>query len=395
MARFKIVGRNIENKKIKKIVDAKSDQDVFELMKIEDICVYEIEEVLSEERTDFKFNKKLEADFCRQLSSMLSSGVPLIKSIRIMEMRESNKKAIAVFQEIYSFIYQGNSLTYALNETNSFDTLLISLLKSGEENGQLAQTCAQAAVYYENQNKIESKIKNAMIYPKILMGVSFLAVMAIFTIVLPKFEKIFEKMELPAITKFFIMLSNSIMNNWIIYLIGILLLLIIIKFLLKRPMIAYSVDKIKLELPLIGDLWKKIYTGRFARTMASLYSCGVVIDEAVALSASTVDNLYIQKQLMMGVNKINQGQPLSRVLQEVKGFDAKLMAVIYVGEESGELYKLLYNMADSFDYESENSSNKMVALMEPIMIVFLACVVFLIVISVLLPILQSYSVVGG
>ncbi|MEF9967176.1 MAG: type II secretion system F family protein, partial [Longicatena sp.] len=192
-------------------------------------------------------------------------------------------------------------------------------------------------------------------------------------------------------TKFMNGLSVIMLNYWYWIFIGVLCIIAIITSALRVEKIRFKFDRMKLKLPKIGKLLQVIYTARFARTLCSLYTSGVSIINGLLIIQDTIGNKYIESQFTEVIKSVRNGNTLSSSVQKIDGFDSKLASSIYIGEESGKLDEMLTSLADDFDYDSEMATQKMVTLLEPIMIISLAMVVCLVMLSVLLPIFQMYQ----
>ena len=336
------------------------------------------------------------ANFCREIGTMMNSGLPLIRTVSILASREDNKKLKAIYNDIYVKLQQGQTLSDALKEQGkAFPDILIQMVRSGEASGNMQNTMMVLNNQFTNDNKIKNKVKSAMTYPVILGIVTIVVLLIVYTAVLPSFFSMFEGMELPLITEINIIISKFIMSYWYALLIGILVLILIIVSLLQLPKVKYQFDRFKLKMPIIGKLMKIIYTSRFARTLCSLYSSGISIVNAMVIVKSTIGNKYIETQFDNSIKAVRNGEALSVAIGMIDGFDIKLTSSVYIGEESGNLEDLLSSLADDFDYEAMLASEKMVAILEPAMIIVLAVVICVIIISVLVPIYSMYQNVGS
>ena len=255
-------------------------------------------------------------------------------------------------------------------------------------------TARKMADHYEKEHKLRGKIKSAMTYPVILFFITVAVVVLIFTLILPQFFTLFEGIELPAITRLMIAISNSMTSYWYIYLIGLLIIIALSGFLVTVPSVKRGLDHFKLKIPKIGKLMKIIYTARFARTLSSLYSSGLAMINALTIGGATIGNSYLQGQFPAVIEQVRNGEPLSASIKLIDGFDAKLVATIYIGEESGNLDSMLESVADSFDYEAEMATTRLVTFIEPIMIIIMASIVGGIMLSVMLPIMTLYQNIG-
>ena len=353
-------------------------------------------DITKEETKNYKMKLKELANFCREIGTMMNSGLPLIRTVSILASREDNKKLKAIYNDIYVKLQQGQTLSDALKEQGkAFPDILIQMVRSGEASGNMQDTMMVLNNQFTNDNKIKNKVKSAMTYPIILGIVTIVVLLIVYTAVLPSFFSMFEGMELPLITEINIIISKFIMSYWYALLIGILVLILIIVSLLQLPKVKYQFDRFKLKMPIIGKLMKIIYTSRFARTLCSLYSSGISIVNAMVIVKSTIGNKYIETQFDNSIKAVRNGEALSVAIGMIDGFDIKLTSSVYIGEESGNLEDLLSSLADDFDYEAMLASEKMVAILEPAMIIVLAVVICVIIISVLVPIYSMYQNVGS
>ncbi|RGC12506.1 hypothetical protein DXA09_21960 [Absiella sp. AM54-8XD] len=230
-----------------------------------------------------------------------------------------------------------------------------------------------------------------MIYPIILVVVMLGCAVLLFTVIIPNFVGVFGNAELPFITLAMMAVSDVMTEYWYWIMIGILVIVAIIASLLRMPTVRFKFDKMKLKLPVFGKLNRTIYTARFARTMCSLYTSGISIINGLMIVRSTIGNKFIEDQFDMVITSVRNGVSLSQSIQKVEGFDVKLASSIYIGEESGRLDEMLTTLADDFDYDSEMASQRMVTVIEPIMIVVMAIMVVIVMMAVLLPVVQLYN----
>lgn len=348
------------------------------------------------EKVDKNQGKKLKSaeisTFCREISSMLSAGISLVRAMNIINNRDLSPKLKYAFGELLSSIKKGIALSDAMELLGrAFPSMLINMVKAGEASGRLDETMEKMADYYEKETRLAKNIKSAMTYPIILASLTVIVTVVLMTFVVPLFADIFEGMELPAITRVVMGISNGLTGNFVYVVIAAALLCLAIYFIMQIESVRFSIDKLKLKIPIIGKLLKIIYTARFSRTLASLYSSGLSIINALQISKDTVGNRYLTSQFEEVIRLVRSGNPLSLSLAGVVGFDKKLSETIAVGEETGQLDMLLISIADSYDYESDMAIKKLMTMIEPIMIIILAVFVVIIMLSVLLPIFSMYS----
>lgn len=332
------------------------------------------------------------SEFSRELSALLSSGIPLVKSVNIIINRDISPELKNIFSDINSALRRGTSLSDAMESmTGVFPELMINMIKAGEAGGNLDETTSRLAGLYEKEHRLNSKIRNAMIYPVMLLVMTVVIMIFIFTFILPKFFKLFEGVELPASTKAVIAVGNAFKNHTFVIIFLLAVIVAAIMLLLKNPSSRLAFDRFLLKIPKAGRLLKIIYTSRFANTLSTLYSSGISVVNAVSIAGGTVGNSYISSQISDAARKIRSGNSLSASIAETDGFDKKLSSSLAVGEESGKIDVLLLSLSNSYDYEAEVAISKMVALLEPVMILIMGGLVAFVVISVMQPIYMLYS----
>lgn len=391
---YKYTAKNLQSEVVRGTMEATGPEVVRRNLRKNNEFALKIREV-EENRKPYKLKPVEISDFSRQIASMLASGITMIRAIKIMEDRDIKPAIKKVYGVLYREIQRGNTLSAAMEATGgSFPELLINMYKSGEASGQMEGTARKMADHYEKEHKLRGKIKSAMTYPVILFIVTILVVVLIFTLILPQFFTLFQGIELPVLTKLMIGISQSMTSYWIVYLIVVLVLIALGSFLVSVPKVRLRLDHFKLRIPKIGKLMKIIYTARFARTLSSLYSSGLAMINALTISGNTIGNSYLQSQFPGAIEQVRNGQPLSKSLHTINGFDAKLVATVYIGEETGNLDEMLESVADAFDYEAEMATTQLVTFIEPIMIIIMAAIIGTIMLSVMMPIMTLYQNIG-
>lgn len=291
---------------------------------------------------------------------------------------------------------QGYTLSAAMEAQGvAFPNLMIQMYRSGEASGDMDKTALTMSNQYSKDHRIKGKTKSAMMYPIILIVITIAVLLIVYLAVLPSFFDIFKNVELPLITKINISISKFLQDYWYFVLLIAAGLVVTFIALLRVEKVRFQVDKLKTKIPKFGKLLMTIYTSRFARTLCSLYTSGMSIVNALNIAKTTIGNVYIESQFDGAIKKLRNGESLSQAIKDIDGFDIKLTSSIFVGEESGRLESMLTTLADDFDFEAEQASERMITLIQPLMIIFLAVVICLIIISVLLPIYTLYNNVGN
>lgn len=336
------------------------------------------------------------ADFCRQMAAMLSSGITLIRAMSILQQRDAKPHVKKVYAELVAELQRGATLSEAMAmRGRTFPELLINMIRAGENTGRLDVTAQKMADAYDKEHRLNSKIKSATVYPIILVVLIIGVILIIFTFVLPQFMGMFEGMELPLPTRIVMGVSDFLIAHGLTLAVGVVIAVFLLTALFRQPGPRIVLDRFKLKIPKIGKLLQTIYTGRFARTLASLYVSGIPMIQALTIAKGTVGNKYIESQFKKVIESLGNGRTLSQSLAEIDGFEPKLRSTILIGEESGRLEQMLESVADQFDYDSEMASQRMVALIEPVLIVVMAVIVATVIISVMMPIYQMYNTIGA
>ncbi len=288
-------------------------------------------------------------------------------------------------------------LSDAMDEQGgAFPTLFVNMIRSAESGGNMDQTAANMAEYYSKEHRLNQKIKSSTTYPKILGVLIVIVVIILMGYVLPQFNSLFAQMdELPVATRILMAISDFVSNKWYLLIFFALILFIAFKIIFSIRAVKLIKDRIEIHLPVIGKLRKIIYTARFSRTLASMYSAGIPIVTCLQIAKTTVGNLYIESQFDDMIASIRSGTPLSEGIANMDAFVRKLPSSIAVGEETGALDSMLISIADQMDYDSEIAIEKLVAMIEPLMIVVMAVIVGFIMIAVIQPIYGSYQSIAN
>ena len=342
--------------------------------------------------------KKMQlADFARQLGTLVKAGVTLVKAIEIVAGDESiSDYERQLYLKLRDRVVQGVALSNAMHELDpAFPPLLIFMIKAAETSGTLDTTCLRLADQYTRESQLEQTAKNSLTYPKILGALLVVVMLILFGYVLPQFEEMFATLpKLPLATRILMGMSDFVKTKWYILLIAIALIIFFFKIITKMPTVAYYIDMIKTKGKW-GQLLKVIYSGRFARTMSSLYSSGIPIYSCIQIAKSTIGNRYIEAQFDEVERKVLGGASVSSALVDVDGFVGKLSATIKVGEETGMLGSMLESVANDLDFYSEQALIRLTSYIEPVMIVIMAVGVGFIMIAIIKPIYGSYATIGA
>lgn len=396
MKTFAYTARDANGKIIKGTMQVESSAVLLEkLQSSELICTEYHETKASDIKRGVKFKTTEVAFFCRQLSSMLTAGLTLVKSLDILYKEETDKKKKQVLLEIYEDIQKGKALSDALlSQGTAFPELLITMVAAGEASGNLDGVMTKMSDYYADLNKTGNKVKSAMIYPAILAVMTLVIVVGLFTFVFPKLTEIFQGADLPMLTQIMMGISDFIRTKWYIYIPVIIAAVFGIRYYLRTDAGRYAFDRLKLKFPKVGPLYTTILTGRFASTLSTMYSSGVPMIEAIERSTAVLNNTYVSEKFDVAIDNIKMGDAISSAIAKTEIFESMFCSIIYVGEESGSLDSILQKTAEYYEEEADSAIQRMVALLEPLMIIILGLMIGLVVASILPAMYSMYESVG-
>ena len=349
---------------------------------------------LTKKKTTFAIGgvrPKLLCTFTRQLSTLQDAGLPILRSLRILEGQSKpgplKNSLIGVIEDVES----GNTLSEAMaKQPKAFDNLYVNMVKAGEAGGALEIILQRLAEFKERAQSLKRKVTGAMIYPVAVITVATLIVGFIMYYIIPKFKQIFIGfgVELPGMTVMLITISDSVVDFWYLFPtipIGIILLVKIIK---KNKTGAYIIDKMMLKIPLLGKILEKSTVARTCRTLGTLIASGVPILEALIIARDTAGNAVFVKAFDNIYNAIREGESMSVPLRETGIVDDMVVNMVDVGEETGALDNMLYKVADVYDEDVAVLVDSLISMLEPIMVVVLGLIVGFIVIALFLPLIE-------
>ena len=382
---YTYVAKDKLGKTLKGAISAENSGELMRIIHSRELFLLSYSESVSVTRgSGHKFKLKELAFICRQLSSMLTAGMSLVKSLDILYKEQTSKKAKAVLLEVYEQVQKGSSLSQALNmQSGAFPEFFISMVSAGEASGSLDTVMGRLSDHYAKENRLNNKIKSATTYPIILSIMALVVVIGLFAFILPAFMDMFEDVELPMLTKVMISISSFVQNKWYVLIIIAAAIFIAIRITLRTPSGRLFFDRSILSLPKVGKLITKVYTGRFARTLSSLYSSGISMVECLEKSASVLGNQYINKAFEEVIDSVKRGETISNSISKTNIFESMFCSILYVGEESGALDDILVKTSDYYEEESDSAITRLVGLLEPVLIIFLGALVGLVIASIL------------
>ncbi len=339
------------------------------------------------------------AVFARQFAVMINSGVPLVRCLQILAEQMENPTFREVVSKVKSDVEAGSSLSAAMKaHIKVFGDLFVNLVKAGEAGGILDKILERIADYLENAEDLKGKVKGALTYPVVVMSIAVLVVIFILAFVVPQFMQIFKDMggenALPLPTRILLMLSHFVSNYIALVILALVGIVIGIKVFLETDFGRYWFDKVMLNLPAFGDMIKKTAIAKFTRTLGTLLASGVPILQALEVTAEAAGNKVIEEAVRKVKSSISEGESIADPLRRTGVFPPMVIQMIAIGEETGELDKMLTKIADFYEKEVDASVKALSSVIEPIMILFLGGLIGGIVMAVFMPLVQMVNVAG-
>ncbi len=399
MATWGYVAIDKSGKEIKGSKDADNQNLVLRELKSQGLIVLEITEqnVLTKD-ISFDFGGKPSprdlAVFCRQFASITRAGVTIIETLSMLAEQTENPKMQKALFAVKADVEKGESFADSLAQhPKVFPELLIQMVRAGEASGSLDTAMERMALQFEKSAKTQALVKKAMIYPIVVALVAVAVVIVMLVFVIPRYMDMFEQLdtELPWITMMVVNMSNFIKNNWYILIPAIAAIVFAIKAFAQTNSGKHLFGKLQLKIPAIKNLVVKSASSQMARTLSTLLTAGVPLTEAVDIVADTMTNIWFKEALKEALEQIVIGVPLSQPLQTCGLFPPMVYHMIRIGEEAGSTEEMLNKLADYYEEEVEMAVQSLMAAMEPMIIIVLACVVGVLIGAVMAPMVSMYS----
>jgi type IV pilus assembly protein PilC len=341
-----------------------------------------------------KVSGKVLMIFTRQLATLIDSGLPLLRGLTVLGRQEPNPIMKRCINTLADSVQSGSTFSESLQQfPKIYNKLYVNMVKAGELGGVLELVLNRLAEYQEKAQKLKNKVVAAMVYPLIVMFIAVAIMIFLMTVIVPKFEKIFEDMlgskdKLPDLTKFVINFSRTIQDNFILLIIGTVGAVVLWRVMAATKGGRIFIDSMKLKLPVFGDVQRKTAISRFTRTLGTLVTSGVPILQALNITRETAGNVIISNAITKVHDAVKEGESMIAPLEGSKVFPPMVISMVDVGEETGQLPEMLLKVADVYEDEVDNAVSAMTSMLEPLMIVILAVVVGTIVMALFMPLIQ-------
>ncbi len=338
------------------------------------------------------------AIFARQLATMVDSGIPLVQSLDILSEQIENKGFAGVIADVRKDVEAGSNLSEALARyPRVFSEFFINMVKAGESSGMLDDILERVATYLEDTAALQRKVKSALMYPAVISCMAVVVVIVLLVKVIPVFEEIFAGFgaNLPAPTQALIDLSNGLRKYFIVIIGGLGVVFFLLRRYFNTEKGRLQLDRAKLKMPVFGVLFRKIAVSKFTRTLSTLVKSGVSILNAFEIVAKTSGNKVVEDAVNNVRVSVKEGENIADPLAKSGVFPPMVTRMISVGEQTGELEKMLLKIADFYDEQVDAAVSGLTSLIEPLIIAFLGIVIGSIVIAMFLPIFKMSEVVSG
>lgn len=399
MLEYKYTARDTaSNKLVKSVVKANSEKAASKLLISQGLLPIDIEEVSEAEGVLGKLTNRVSGKdrivFTRQLSTLINAGLPLAQSLHTVREQTGNKRLQSIVQDIISDVEGGSSLSASFaKHPEVFDDVYIALISAGEVSGTLSKALERIADQQEKSAEIMSKVRGAMVYPAIVGLVMVAVIVFMLVTIVPQIKSLYADLnqDLPVMTAVMVAAADFVINFWWVVLIVLGVGIYFLVTWLKTSSGIALKDKMKLNIPMFGPLFQKLYMARFARSAETLMATGVQMLETLKISARAVNNTQVAEVINRAGEKVKDGKALSVSLKGESYILPLVPQMISIGEQSGGIDAMLGKAATFYENEIDNTIKSISTMIEPILMVALALVAGLMIGAILLPI---YSLVG-
>ncbi|WP_218131832.1 type II secretion system F family protein [Trichococcus collinsii] len=401
MAVFAYKAKTREGKLMKGKIESTNKKEALNELKHMDLIVFEVDALNAVLNKDITLRTSLKSKdfivFLRQFSSLTNAGILLVDALDLLAVQSTSLALKEALEELSEEIREGVALSEAMaKKPKLFPELLIHMIHSAEVSGRLEEVLQQMADYYEKQHRIKQKITTAMTYPLVVAVLAFFITAFLLVFIVPIFGDMFASMgsELPPITQIVLTLSGLVQRYWWMVLLSMGMLVAGIIQLGKKDQVAYVFDVVQLKIPILGTFLQKTLLARMTQTLSSLINSSVPILQAIEVTSKVVGNRVVENVLLQAQKDVEQGESLAKPMVDHWFFPPLIIQMIQVGESSGELDEMLKKVSEIYDQEVQESSDKLQALIEPIMIMILSGIVGVIVLSIVIPMFSMFETFG-
>jgi type IV pilus assembly protein PilC len=402
MALFTYVAKDEHGKTVNGALEYEKVASLIDMLRTQGLVILSVKEERSKTKglASWSFGGKVKLNeiviFTRQLATMVEAGIPIVQSLDILKDQTDQPSFKTVISQIKTEVEKGESLSFGMSQhKNVFGNLYIQMVLAGETSGSLNQILERLATYLEKTDALIRKIKSVMTYPFIVSILAFVVVLILFVKVIPVFEEIYQSFDaqLPLPTQTLIRVSDFLVTHFFLVMISIGVAAGLFLRYIRTTLGRRWFDRIRLKIIIFGPLMRKVAISKFCRTLATLVKSGVPIVQSLAVVAATSGNTVIEHAVLEVKEKVREGEGLAGPLKETKIFPSMVVRMIAVGEEAGELDRMLNKISDFYESQVDAMVAGLTALIEPLIIAFLGTVIGGIVICMFLPMFKLWQVV--
>lgn len=408
--KFSYVAFDPDGKKIKGVVDADNESAAIYHIRNQDLSPISVTpykekpdhfweiEIMEPDVHDLKMKKKDLMQFADKMAIMLRAGVTLSMAMDVIVSSEKNRRYKKIYRAVLTDLYGGASLADSMRTFKAFPEVMVNMITSGEQTGKLDWTFSKISELYEKELSLSGKISSAFTYPLFLI-VLMIVMFAVMTIVvLPKFSGLYDDFgaELPGITMFMMTLSNFMIHwGWLLLIVIALAVGSVILAMKLSPGFKDSMASFVLKIPVYGHLSMVSNTCSFSQISAALLQSGVEVVDSVKIAASVIKNNHIATSVKRATDDVAQGSKLYTALQKLNIFEPLFISMIQIGEEASMLPDTFQKMADLYEAESSEATRKLTSILEPALTMIIGLVIALMVVAIILPMFNMYTVILG
>ncbi|HAJ57803.1 MAG TPA: pilus assembly protein PilC [Candidatus Omnitrophica bacterium] len=391
MALYGYIAKDNQGLRVKGILEARDQQDAVAVLRKKGLIIISIkqEQVKAVRESAVKLDDLVV--FSRQLATMVESGITLVQSLHILSEQAENKVLASVTLKIKDDIEGGSSLHEALERhPKLFSNLYVNMVKAGETSGLLDEILDRLASYLEKSSALQRKVKSSLVYPAVVVTMAVLITIVLLVKVVPTFKGIFTTLggTLPLPTQILIAISDTLTKFFLGVVMAFTALVFLFKKYINTPKGRYQFDYRSLKMPVFGPLLRKVVVAKFSRTLATLVKSGVPILNALDIVGKTSGNMVVEGAVNNARISIREGEPISEPLSKSGAFPPMVVRMISVGEQTGQLEKMLNKIADFYDEQVDAAVSGLTSMIEPLVIGFLGIIIGGIVVALFMPIFK-------
>lgn len=402
MPNFKYVAKDNSGKTLSGSFEAPDRTQAIDTLRKKGLIIVSVNEALPRVGMSMSFgSKKIKSDdlvvFSRQLATMVDAGIPLVGALDILGEQIENKTFGSVILKLRNDIETGSSLSDGLSKHKKvFSALFVSMVKAGESSGMLDEILDRLAAYLEKTSALQKKVASALVYPAVVSSMAVGITLLLLIKVIPVFKDIFAGFgsALPTPTMVLITISDAVRKYFLVAIAAIVGIIFLVSRYIKTEKGRLAFDSMLLNMPIFGVLFKKVAISKFTRTLSTLMKSGVPILNSLDIVGKTAGNKAIERAVETVRSNVREGESIAEPLARSKLFPPMVVRMISVGEQSGQLEKMLTKIADFYDEQVDASVSALTSLIEPLIIAFLGIVIGTVVICMFLPIVKIATIVN-